>query len=129
MKRSHSFQNLLDHTTLAPEVEAPPADTFGLAAVQTERRRDPELRPLFRWLLIPLCLASLAAITLRDHEVRHTLPPPPAVAVEPGAATALAIARSLAPGQSHCIQDWREGDCYRCAHRTESGDAVGGYAC
>lgn len=37
MNRSHSFQNLID--TLAPEVEAPRPDSFGLAALEADRRR------------------------------------------------------------------------------------------
>lgn len=129
MNRTHNMQSLLD--TLAPEVEAGPCSTQHAAPSTPAggNRRDPEARILFRGALIILCAVGLAVSLLRDAEVRYSMPPPPPVAVEPGAATSLAIARSLAPGQSHCIQDWREGDCYRCAHRTESGDAVGGYAC
>lgn len=79
--RSHSFQNLLD--TLAPEVEAPPADPFGLAAVKTEERRDPYARVFFRGCVILFCILGLAVILLRDAEVRSALPPPPTAAVEP----------------------------------------------
>lgn len=128
MNRSHSFQNLLDNV-LAPEVEAGPFGAPPLGTDPMPERRDPEARLLFRGCLIIFCIFGLAAITLRDAEVRHSMPPAPAVAVEPSAGSALAVARQLQPGQSYCIQDLREGDCYWCAHRTDSGDTVGGYAC